>query len=310
LKGLYFGDTKARIITSNNIDAVSRGTIINLSDRIFTAKDASCHKICAARVLGDFKPKKVVMEGAHMAKLAQKPHPGIRGKFDVLFDPLAFANLADEVMLSASSSAAEAGYSFLKDKLGQRVANPNVTFYDDETLSGGLNSRPFDQEGYPSQKTLVIDKGILNTYLHNTSTAWKYAAETTGNAGLVSPEPSNVVLAPGKYNLDGLASKIKKGLYISNLWYTRFSNYEQGEFSTIPRDAIFYIENGKIKHPVKQIRISDNMLRILNNVVAVGKHPQNIIGWEVEVPVSTPHVLVKDVNISKSVSMNVKRAPD
>lgn len=307
---LYFGDVHSRILTSNGVDAVTRGTMINLSDRIFAAKNASCHKICAARVLGDFKPKRAIIEGINIAKLAQNPQPGMRGKFDVLFDPLAFANISDEVMMSASASAAEAGYSFLKGRLGQRVGNENVTFYDDETLPGGLNSRPFDQEGTPSDKTLVIDKGILKTYLHNTSTAWKYNAETTSNAGLVSPEPSNVILEPGKYKLDSLAAKIKKGFYISNLWYTRFSNYERGDFSTIPRDAIFYIENGKIKYPVKHIRISDNMIRILNNVIAVGKDPQNIIGWEVEIPVRTPHVLVKDVNISKSVSLHTKKAPD
>ncbi len=306
---LYFGDTHSRILTSNGVDAVSRGTIINLSDRIFAAKDASVHKICAARVLSDFKPGKAVIEGAQIAKLAQNPQLGMRGKFDVLFDPLAFANISDEVMLSASACAAEAGYSFLKGKLGQKVANSNVTFYDDEILPGGLNSKPFDQEGHPSQRTLVIDKGVLKTYLHNTSTAWKYTAETTANAGLVSPEPSNVVLNPGRYNLDGLASMIKKGYYISNLWYTRFSNYEKGDFSTIPRDAIFYIENGKIKHPVKQIRISDNMLRILNNIFAIGKDPQNIIGWEVEVPVNTPHVLVKNVNITRPVQVEKKIAP-
>lgn len=300
---LHFGDTKARIITSNNVDAVDAGTIINLSDRVFAAKDASVHKICAARTLSDFKPKQAILEAAHIANLAQDPRQGMSGKFDVILDPLAFANIADEVMMSACSSSAEAGFSFFKGKIGQRVANPLVTFYDDESLPGGLNSKAFDEEGVPSKRTLVIDKGILKTYLHNTSTAWKYNTDTTGNAGLISPEPSNVVLEPGRYTLDGLAAKVKRGLYISNLWYTRFSNYEKGDFSTIPRDAIFYIENGKIKHAVKQIRVSDNMLRILNNIAAIGREPQNIIGWEVEVPVSTPHVLVKDVNITRSVKL-------
>ncbi len=308
---LYFGDTHSRIITSNNVDARDKGTLINLSDRIFASKDASVHKVCAARTLADFNPKKRIIEGAQIAKLAQNPLAGKSGKFDVIFDPLAFGSIADEVMLSACASAAEGGYSFLKDKLGEEIASNKVTFYDDETFPGGLNSRKFDQEGSPADKTLVIDKGVLKTYLHNTSTAWKYTAETTGNAGLVAPEPTNIILAPGKHTLDGLAAKVKRGLYISNLWYTRFSNYESGEFSTIPRDAIFYIENGKIKHPIKQIRISDNMLRILKNIVAIGKDSQNIIGWEVEVPVRTPHVLIKDVNITRSVQKAMpKTAPD
>ena len=97
-----------------------------------------------------------------------------------------------------------------------------------------------------------------------------------------------------------MIADIQDGLYITNLWYTRFQNYQTGDFSTIPRDAIFRIKDGKIVGAVKDIRVSENMLNILANIKHIGNDPQQIRWWEVGIPIITPHVVVKDVNITKS----------
>jgi len=97
-----------------------------------------------------------------------------------------------------------------------------------------------------------------------------------------------------------LLKEIKTGLYVTNTWYTRFTDYVEGEFSTIPRDAIHLIKNGEISKPVKDIRISDNMLNILKNIAVIGKDSQSIIGWDVEDPVVTPPVFVKNVRVTRS----------
>jgi len=139
----------------------------------------------------------------------------------------------------------------------------------------------------------------LKTYLHNTSTARRYRVKTTANAGLISPTPSNIVLKPGNHKKEELFKSIKKGLYITNLWYTRFQNHVTGEFSTIPRDGIFLIKNGKITNSVKEIRISDNILNIIKNMVLIGKIPKQISSWEIETHVKTPHAVVKNIKITK-----------
>ena len=94
--------------------------------------------------------------------------------------------------------------------------------------------------------------------------------------------------------------RIKKGLWITNLWYTRFSNYDSGNFSTIPRDGAFLIENGKVTKPVREIRISENLLNMLGNIKTIGSDAEHVQGWDVETPVFTPPIIVKDVNITKS----------
>jgi PmbA protein len=240
--------------------------------------------------------------------MARNPKALKPGAYTVLFDPLPFANLVNQVMSALPITAVESGLSFLQGKIGQKVASNQFTLWDDGTTPGGFSSSSTDEEGVPSQKNLVIEEGVLKTYLHNTSTAKKYSTTTTANAGIISPHPNNGVVRPGDMSVDEMIAGMKRGLYVTNTWYTRFQNYVTGEFSTIPRDGIFYIENGKIKHPVTGIRISDNILRMLMSISAVGKDVKQVRGWEVEMPVFTPAAVIDDVVITKSTSQ--KHAED
>jgi PmbA protein len=91
---------------------------------------------------------------------------------------------------------------------------------------------------------------------------------------------------------------VKNGLYVTNVWYTRFANYHTGDFSTIPRDGAFLIKNGKIVNSLKGIRISENVLNMLKNVKEVGKESVHLRSWEASTPILSPHVLIKDCNIT------------
>ena len=97
-----------------------------------------------------------------------------------------------------------------------------------------------------------------------------------------------------------MISQIKRGVYLTNIWYTRFQNYHTGDFSTIPRDGAFLIKNGEIVHPIKNIRLSENIINILKSTVALGKDVKQIRGWEVETPTTTPMALVKGLNVTRS----------
>jgi PmbA protein len=128
-----------------------------------------------------------------------------------------------------------------------------------------------------------------------------FKTETTGNAGLVFPSPWNVEVEPGNMRKDELFKEVKRGLYLTNTWYTRFQNYAKGDFSTIPRDGIFLIEKGEIKQSLKDLRISDNVQTMLNNIVAFSKERQHVHWWgEVDPPSLSPYALIKDVHITKS----------
>lgn len=294
--------SESYLITTNNVEATDRATRLYLSLRAFVDKYASGHKVCNSRILSRFKPEEAAEEAAEIAVKAQNPAAGQEGTYDVLFEPLPFSNILTQIGEASSIFNVESQLSCLAGKLNTQVAEKSVTIADDGTLANGFNSSKFDDEGVPTRKNMIIENGILKTYLHNTSTARRHNTKTTANAGLLSPSPFNIVFNNGKLNKEEIISSIKKGLIVTNVWYTRFQNYATGDFSTIPRDGMFFVENGRISGAVKELRISDNLLSMLKNVAAIGNRPEQVFGWEVELPVTTPPVLVKNVHITKSVA--------
>ena len=296
---LYTDHNRIYLSTSNGVEAFDEGTGIEISVRAFVGDLESGHGTNSVRVLKDFDPESAGRKAGEIAKLAQNPEQGPEGKFNVIFDPLAFANLLSYMSFMTSAYAAEAGFSFLVNKLGEKVANDLVTIKDVGNMPNGYGTRKFDDEGVPTRETTIIENGTFRTFLLNTSLAKKYGTETTANAGLVMPHAWNIVLEPGNHSREELFSEVKKGIYITNVWYTRFQNYVTGDFSTIPRDGIFLVENGELR-PIRNIRVSDNLQRILEGVKAIGKESYHIHWWEVRTPVSTPYVLVEDVGITRA----------
>ncbi|MBT3940565.1 TldD/PmbA family protein [Candidatus Woesearchaeota archaeon] len=291
-------------VSSNGLDIKDKGTAISLSLRALAAKEASGHKVIQANVLRGFDVDRVGSEAGKIAKKALNPQSLSAGKYDILFYPLTVADMFGCVAGSSSITMQESGMSFLK-KIGEKVASPKLTMYDWANLPYGADSYAFDDEGAPAQKTPVIVNGVFKTYLHNYSTAQKYKTQNTSNSGLVEPAPSNTYIVPGKSSIPTLIGKMKKGLIVTNTWYTTFQNYQTGNFSTIPRDAIFYVENGKIKCPVKDIRISDNMLNIMRSITDLGKKQEQVTSWAAEPPnfgnnIITPAILCKKLNVTKS----------
>jgi PmbA protein len=225
---------------------------------------------------------------------------GRDGKFSVIFSPLCFASLVSYTIPMASAFQIDSGMSMFADRMEKKVGNSYLTMYDDPLDDSMFESRTFDDEGTPVRKTAVIEKGIVKNFLHNYSTAKKYNVDTTGNAGIISPTPWQISVEPGNEDFDDMIASTKRGLYIVNTWYTRFQDYREGVFSTIPRDGIFFIENGEIKESWSGIRISDSLLKIFKNIEGISRETKKVKWWDETLHTKSPYVSVYDVNISKS----------
>jgi PmbA protein len=272
---------------------------IELSIRAFSQIDASGHGVECCSSLKDFNPSRAGEKAGRIAKLARKPRQGKEGKYDIIFDPLFFGSMLSTWGTMASAFSVMIQLSVFVDKLGQKVASDIVTLRD-RPAEYSVNNRIFDDEGFPVQENVFIDEGVLKTYLHNTSTAKIFKTKTTGNAGLVQPMPWNIEMDPGDRTRDELFSQVKRGLYLTNTWYTRFQNYATGDFSTIPRDGIFLIEHGEIKQSLKDLRLSDNVLRLLKQITDISKERQHVHWWiEAEPPSLAPYVLARDIQMTK-----------
>jgi PmbA protein len=308
----YTSYSRTTLSTSAGASMAAATTGATVSIRAFTDKNASGHWVHASSTLKGLDAKGSGRHAGSLARRARNPVIGSAGKYDVVFDPLAIAALTSNLGNMASATAVESGFSYLGKKIGKSVASKHVTVVDDATMKGGLNSIPFDAEGLPTRRTPIVEKGVLKTYLHNTSTATRFKAASTASAsfdhfrdgggpgGIITPSPWNLEMLPGTKGKDKLFASVDRGLYVTNIWYTRYQNYVTGDFSTIPRDAIMLIENGEIKGPVCDLRISENMRSLYQRIAGLSSERRQIHSWECETPTLHPYALVERVNVSKS----------
>jgi PmbA protein len=298
--GIFFnGLADIYQVSSEGPIGEDRRSAVELSIRAFSQKEASGHGVECSSTIKGFDPARAGQKAGEIAKQAKNPKAGVEGRYDVVFDPLFVGSLLGMWGSMASAYSVMVHLSIFVDKLGQKVASDIVTLRD-VPAPYSVSNRIFDDEGVPAKENVIVSKGMLKTYLHNTSTAKIFKTKTTSNAGIISPGPWNLEMDVGDMTQDEMLREVKQGLYLTNTWYTRFQNYATGDFSTIPRDGVFLIENGEIKQSWKDIRLSDNALKMLNNIVGISKERQHVHWWaEADPPSLSPYLLMKDVQITR-----------
>jgi len=294
---LYSSMEKIKVYNSRGVVCEDRNSSSYLSIRVFTQK-SSGHAVSCSRTLKNIE-EGVGKEAGEIASMEREMKKIREGKYDVILAPLAFSNLISSIGMFSSSFAVDAGYSFLKDKIGKKIGSENIIIHDSGIEKDGIFSRKFDDEGVATRKNTIMENGVLKNYLHNGTTAMLHGTKTTGNAGIISPHPWNLIVEKGKNKMEEMMGEMN-GLLITNVWYTRFHNYSTGDFSTVVRDGAFHIKNGNIESGVKGIRITDNLERILKNVEMVSRERKQIYWWELEYPVFAPYAMVRDVSITTS----------
>jgi PmbA protein len=232
----------------------------------------------SARRLADLdSPEAIGKEAARRAlrRLGARRVPTQR--VPIVFAPEVARSLIGSVFEAASGDSIWRGASFLAGKLGELIAAPNLTIIDDNTMllptgMGGFGTSPFDGEGLPSQRTVVVDAGVLRNYLLNTYTARKLGMKSTHNAsrGLAGAPGigcGNLYLEPGMLTAEQIIADVPAGLYVTGL--IGFGvNVVTGDYS---RGATgLWIENGVLTHAVEEVTIAGNLADMLRNVTAIG----------------------------------------
>lgn len=297
---LETGYGKIFLYTSKQVEATHQSTSLTLEIRAFANSEASGIGLTCGTKLKDIDPKTAGEEAGKYAKLSLNPITGKAGKYDVILARPAVASILNMAGLMCSAFYVETGFSCFGQKIGKPVASEKFTLYDDGLAQGGLGSRPFDDEGYPTKRITLIENGVLKTYLHNSITARKHNSELTGNAGWVVPHPWNLEVKPGELSEEELIAQVKEGLFVTNATYIRFHDWRDGTFSAIVRDGVYKIKNGEITQAIKGLRLDDNLLHLLKNIQALSNQSVQVYHWWMEggIPVKCPLILVKDLNFS------------
>ncbi|WP_394843361.1 TldD/PmbA family protein [Pendulispora brunnea] len=190
----------------------------------------------------------------------------------VVFDPDAARSILGLLAGCVMGSSIWRKSSYLVGREGTRVASDLVTVVDDPLIARAPGSRPVDGEGLASRKNLVVENGILRTYLCDSYSARKLSRESTGSASRgssagVGPGTTNFILQPGKESHDEIVKGTKRGLYVTEMMGFGF-NAVTGDFS---RGASgFWIENGEFAFPVSEVTISLNVDELLQSIDVVG----------------------------------------
>ena len=190
----------------------------------------------------------------------------------VVFDPEMAGSFLGNLCGAVNGYAIYKGASYLIGRLGERIAPETVTVYDDGRMPEGLGSKPFDGEGLATRKTVIVERGVLTSYLLDTYAARKLGLASTGNASRsVGEAPSagatNFYLAPGPVSPDEIVRSVKRGLYVTELIGFGI-NMVTGDYS---RGAVgYWIENGELVYPVEEITIAGNLKEMWISVEAIG----------------------------------------
>jgi PmbA protein len=190
----------------------------------------------------------------------------------VIFDPVAARDLISNLAGCLSGYSVYRGSSFLRSKMGQRIAAERVTLLDDGRKRGGLGSKPFDGEGQETRRNVLVEGGVLRSWLLDAYAARKLGLASTGNAarsagGAPSAAPTNLWIEPGAGDVDALVRGLERGLLVTGMFGHGF-NPVTGDFSRGAHGH--WIERGERAYPVEEITIAGNLGTMLENVEAVG----------------------------------------
>jgi PmbA protein len=193
-------------------------------------------------------------------------------KVPVVFDPRTARTLLDNLFEAVHGMSIYRHESFLAGKLGEKVASENVTVADDGTMPGLFGTSPFDDEGVPSRRTVVIERGVLKNYLLNTYAARKLGMKTTGNAargltGNAGIGRGNFYMEKGVQTPERIIAGIPNGFYVTELMGFGV-NIVTGDYSR--GAAGLWIRNGELAFAVSEVTIAGNLKDMLLGMEAVG----------------------------------------
>ncbi|MFC3551939.1 TldD/PmbA family protein [Lysobacter cavernae] len=212
------------------------------------------------------------------------------GKYTVILEPAAAAGLISFMMNFFDARQADEGRSFLSkkgggNKLGEQVYDPRVNISADP-WDERASVMPWDSEGLPREKTAIIENGKVSYLQYSRYWAKKQGKRAVG-------EPGNLLMAGGDKTTAQLVAGTQKGILVTRTWYIRMVDPQTVLLTGLTRDGTFYIENGVIKHPVKNFRFNESPVIMLNNIEELGK-PVRVSGDESSFVMMIPPMKLRD----------------
>jgi len=216
-------------------------------------------------------PEEIAERAIEYFRLAERMASVQSGQMPVIFTPNGLIALLLSLCLGLDGKNVYLGASPLRDKLGQFIADPRFTLFDDPLIDFGANSSAFDDEGVPRQRLPLIENGILRNFVYDLDTAGRVGARPTGHGS--SRSYTNLVIQPGETPYTDMIRGVKQGLLVDSFLGIGQGNPINGEFSA----NVFLgykIENGEIVGRVKDVMLAGNTYQALKNISGLSRERQ------------------------------------
>jgi predicted Zn-dependent protease len=251
----------------------------------------------------DIDAESVANTAIQKVVLGKNPRDVAPGEWDVILEPQAVNELITFfAFMGPNARIYHEQASFLSGKLGTKVADEKVSIVDDP-LHPDAFPMPFDFEGYPKQKTSIIENGILKSLVYDSYYATRFNATNTGHAlpapNTGGPIPLHLTILPGNTSRESMIKNVKRGLLVTRLWYIRVLNPRSLSLTGMTRDGLFLIENGEIVGGVKNMRFNQSISEMLQNVEAIEDTLTPLSSFESEIGINRmPSLHIKNWTFS------------
>jgi len=258
-KGLFAYNTGTDVIFS----------VTNLNSSV-TGSGYAARGYNDIRKLDTLSATRIAAQKANASADAKALEPG---KYTVILEPVAGVYMLENLFRGFDARSADEGRSFMSkpgggNRLGEQLMDKQVTIYSDP-FNPELPSNTWNREGMPLEKMNWIEKGVVKNLSYSRYWAQKQNVKPV-------PQPPNMIMEGGTATLEELIKGTEKGILVSRLWYIRMVDPQTLLLTGLTRDGTFYIENGQIKHPIKNFRFNESPVIMLNNLEALGKPERSI----------------------------------
>jgi predicted Zn-dependent protease len=220
-----------------------------------------------SRDVDEINPKALGEEAAERCCLGENARELPTGEYEVVLTPYAVSDMVRFFgYLGFTASSLQEGRSFMAGRLGERVTGESISIWDDALDPDTLNL-PFDCEGVAKRRVSLIEDGVASGVVYDSYAAHKEGLLSTGHASRQrGGMPANLVMAPGNSSLAAMVKSTRRGIYITRFHYTHCPDPVNVIMTGTTRDGTFFIENGEIKYPIKNLRLTDSVLRVFSHV--------------------------------------------
>ena len=233
----------------------------------------------ASRDVDEIDMEAVAATAIEKALKSANPVDVPEGEYMVVLEENAVADMIEFLAyIGLGALAFQEGRSFMCGKLGKELVGKNISIWDDGFDRRGF-SFPFDFEGVPKNKVMLIEKGTAKTVVYDTLTAGKENKRSTGHSTgspLGGPIPLNLFMGEGEGTIEKMVQSTDKGIYVTRFHYTNVLEPIKAVITGMTRDGTFLIENGEITEPVKNFRFTQSILDAFSNTSMIGKEAKLI----------------------------------